>query len=204
MLLFLLLACQNHEIVYNCPVTTSVTAPDDTSALGFSADDARALVADDQTLQVEWDSMTYGRTADTFHVTVASAGDPVLAESTEGNVPGACRVGTSMQVPLTLEISALDGGLVETVDGRIDAWSLDELTWGMADYAEVTVEGDFAAEADAAVQAQRADTEVTRWRFVLGGSLTGGLVDLEYEWEDERSQGIAVLLQGTWGDASWE
>lgn len=202
MLLLALLACgSNNMFVITCPETTEVIAPSDDTALGFSPAEARALVPADQTLAVRWDGITHGPTEETFTVALSPAGDPLLVEKQEGNVPDHCRLDSSIRVPLSVEISAFGGDLVGTFPGQIDAWSLDELSWGMSDHADVTLTGEFVEEADTAVQEQRPDTEVTRWRFVLGGTPTGGEVDLEYEWKDERSQGIAVLLWGTWGDA---
>ncbi|MES2644404.1 MAG: hypothetical protein V4850_33265 [Myxococcota bacterium] len=204
-MLFLAMACGSNQMFsITCPETTAVIAPSDGSALGFSPADARALVPDEQSLAVRWDEESYGPTEETFTVAVSPVGDPLRVDKEEGDVPDACRLGTSLRVPLSISVFAFDGGLIATFPGQIDAWSLDEVTWGMSDHADVTLTADFADEADAVAHDRFPGPAATNWRFRLWGTPTGGAVDLGYHRTDAGGTHVAGLLGGTWGDAEVE
>jgi hypothetical protein len=204
MFLLVLLACAaDNDLAFTCPETTEEVAPDDASALGFSADDALAALGTSQELSVAW-QISYGPTSGDFSVDLTPNGAPLLVDTGDPSAPyGTCRVGSSLRVPLTLDLVLDGGGIVASLDGALDAWALDDLGWGTAEDTLVTPTGDFAAEANAAVSGSDATRVVESWEISLAGTGSGGEAWLIYRFEDSDSGGVGTLLAGTWGDAVW-
>ena len=191
-----------YDATMACTESSAPIHPED-ATLGYSADDALALLQAGAPSDLVWDDLWLVEQEPAFQMSIsAGEGDPELVtRAQEGPGPeAACRVGPELRVWVDLSVELGDGIAAGSAEVPVDVAALD-LSAVHLDAVSVplTLRGSYAEAADAAVRSEWGeDARIDGIRFTPRDLWSDGDVSVVADLSGPDLNAVTTLWRGSW------